>query len=147
MGTIRRGPVVFSFPRFLRSEGKMVTPLQLQCSSCSKPYLSLRGLQDPQMLIKKRKFFPHIPSACPSSFFVIPTPDARLVGMRTFPHLSFGIVIGFLFSQTAPTIVGNRQLSFNVWDFRSSRRTVWMRQRPLRLLICLWSHHLFPSSK
>lgn len=68
MGTIRRGLSAWPSPGFSRSEGKIRTPLQLRCSSRSKPYLPLRGFQGPRPLIEKRKLSPDLPSASPGSF-------------------------------------------------------------------------------
>ena len=67
MGTIWREASSWPSPGFSRSEGKIPTPLQLRCSSRSKPYLPSRGFQGTRTLMQKRKLFRDLPTASPGS--------------------------------------------------------------------------------
>ena len=68
MGTNRRDSSTWPSPGFSRSEGKIQTLPQLQCSSRSKPYLLARSFQGTRTLIQKRKLFLRVLTASPGPF-------------------------------------------------------------------------------
>lgn len=68
MGTNRRDSSTWPSPGFSRSAEKIQTPLQLRCSSRSKPYLPARGFHGTRTLMQKRKLFLDLSTASPGPF-------------------------------------------------------------------------------
>ncbi|CAH1107511.1 unnamed protein product [Psylliodes chrysocephalus] len=99
MGTNRRDASTWPSPGFSRSEGKIRTPLQLRCSSRSKPYLPARGFHGTRTLMQKRKLFPDLPTASPGPFGLPRRTLLRGPDFLTVPLPGSGIGTGFPFAQ------------------------------------------------
>lgn len=101
MGTNRRDTSTWPSPEFSRSEGKTRTPLQLRCSSHSKPYLPARGFHGTRMLMQKRKLFPGLPTASSGLFGLPRRTLLRGPDYCTVPLPGFGIGTEFPFARRA----------------------------------------------
>lgn len=99
MGTNRRDASTWPSPGFSRSEGKIRTPLQLRCSSRSKPYLPARGFHGTRTLMQKRKLFPDLPTASPGPFGLPRRTLLRGPDLLAVPLPGSGIGTGFPFAR------------------------------------------------